>query len=298
MQMLRTPEERFSELPGFPYEPKYLEPLEDYSGCRIHYVDEGPADAPVTWLCLHGEPTWSYLYRKMIPVFIAAGHRVVAPDFFGFGRSDKPVEDSDYSFEFHRDTLLAVVDQLDLRNIALVCQDWGGLLGLTLPMNAPERYAALVVMNTMLGTGDIALGEGFLGWRSYVKANPDLDAARLMKRSTTGLSDAELAAYNAPFPDASYKAGVRRFPELVPDNPDAPGAALSRKARTWWQNDWQGQSLMAIGMLDPVLGPPVMAELHSWIRNCPPPMEIAEGGHFVQECGEPIARTALETFQF
>ena len=165
-------------------------------------------------------------------------------------------------------------------------------------MNAPERYAALVVMNTMLGTGDIALGEGFLGWRSYVKANPDLDAARLMKRSTTGLSDAELAAYNAPFPDASYKAGVRRFPELVPDNPDAPGAALSRKARTWWQNDWQGQSLMAIGMLDPVLGPPVMAELHSWIRNCPPPMEIAEGGHFVQECGEPIARTALETFQF
>ena len=116
----------------------------------------------------------------------------------------------------------------------LVCQDWGGLIGLTLPMNAPERYSALVVMNTMLGTGDVALGEGFLGWRSYVKANPDLDAARLMKRSTSGLSDAELAAYNAPYPDASYKAGVKRFPQLVPDNPDAPGASLSREARTWW----------------------------------------------------------------
>lgn len=296
--MLRTPEDRFRDLPGFPYEPKYLEPLEDYPGCRIHYVDEGPVDAPATWLCLHGEPTWSYLYRKMIPVFLAAGHRVVAPDFFGFGRSDKPAEDSDYSFEFHRDTLLAVVDQLDLRNIVLVCQDWGGLIGLTLPMNAPERYSALVVMNTMLGTGDVALGEGFLGWRSYVKANPDLDAARLMKRSTSGLSDAELAAYNAPYPDASYKAGVKRFPQLVPDNPDAPGASLSREARTWWQNDWQGQSLMAIGMLDPVLGPPVMAELHNSIRNCPPPMEIAEGGHFVQECGEPIAKAALESFQF
>src|SRR6185436_5169000 len=161
--------------------------------------------------------TWSFLYRRMIPVFTGAGFRVVAPDLFGFGRSDKPSDDAAYTFDFHRNALRALIDELDLRNITLVCQDWGGLLGLTLPMAMPERFARLLVMNTGFGTGDTPLTEGFLAWRAFNNRSPDMDIAGLMKRSTAGLSDAEAAAYAAPYPDARYKSGVRRFPNLVPD---------------------------------------------------------------------------------
>jgi haloalkane dehalogenase len=290
--ILRTPDERFAGLPDWPYAPRHLERRD---GLRLHHVDEGPRDAPRTWLCLHGQPTWSYLYRRMIPVFTAAGHRVVAPDFPGFGRSDKPRDEAVYTFGFHRDALLGLVEALDLRNIVLVVQDWGGLIGLTLPMAAPGRYAALLVMNTTLGTGDAPLSKGFLDWRAFSNSRPDMDVAGLMRRACPHLTPAEAAAYAAPYPDASYKAGVRRFPNLVPDRPDAEGAALSRQARDFWRNQWNGRSLMAIGMTDPVLGPPVMRALHADIRNCPPPLEIAEAGHFVQEWGEPIARHAVAT---
>ena len=290
---LRTPEERFAGLPGWPFAPHYLAQPD---ALHLHYVDEGPRQAPRTFLCLHGQPTWGYLYRRMIPIFAAAGHRVVAPDFLGFGRSDKPMDDAIYTFDFHRRSLLDLIEALDLRNIVLVVQDWGGLIGLTLPMAAPQRYAGLLVMNTTLGTGDEPLGKGFLDWRAFSNRSPDMDIARLMQRSCPHLSEAEAQAYAAPFPNASYKAGVRRFPNLVPDRPDADGAALSRQARDFWRNDWRGKSLMAIGMTDPVLGPPVMRALHADIRACPPPLEIADAGHFVQEWGESIARAALRTF--
>lgn len=289
--VLRTPDERFADLPGWTHESCYFQRPD---GLRLHYVDEGPRQAARTWLCLHGQPTWSYLYRRMIPVFTAAGDRVVAPDFLGFGRSDKPVDEAAYTFGFHRDSLLSLIEALDLRNIILVVQDWGGLIGLTLPMAAPARYASLLVMNTTLGTGDQPLGDGFLAWRAFSNKNPDMDIAKLMQRACPHLSDAEAAAYAAPYPDTTYKAGVRRFPNLVPDRPDAGGAALSREARDFWRTRWTGKSLMAIGMKDPVLGPPVMRALHGVIRNCPPPMEIAEGGHFLQEWGEEIARNAVK----
>jgi haloalkane dehalogenase/tRNA(adenine34) deaminase len=230
----------------------------------------------------------------MIPVFASAGDRVVAPDFLGFGRSDKPADEATYTFEFHRSALLDLIAELDLGNIVLVVQDWGGLIGLTLPMAAPERFVSLLVMNTLLGTGDQPLGEGFLAWRDFSNRNPDMDIARLMRRACPQLTPEEAASYAAPFPDVSHKAGVRRFPNLVPDGPDAPGAALSRDARTFWRERWSGRSLMAIGMKDPVLGPPVMRALHADIRHCPLPLEIADGGHFLQEWGEPIARAAVE----
>ncbi|MBL8520178.1 MAG: alpha/beta fold hydrolase [Betaproteobacteria bacterium] len=293
MDTLRTPDSRFDNLPGYDFAPHYCEDLPSTPGLRVHYLDEGPRDAEVTWLCLHGQPTWSYLYRRMIPVFVAAGQRVVAPDFLGFGRSDKPLHEAAYSFDFHRQMLIELVDRLALERIRLVCQDWGGLIGLTLPMAAPQRYAGLLVMNTALGTGDLPLGDGFLAWRAYARSQPDLDIAALMKRSTPHLSIAEAQAYAAPFPDVRYKAGVRRFPELVPDHPEAGGAAISRAARDWWRASWSGPSLMAIGMQDPVLGPPAMRYLHQQIRHCPPPLELAEAGHFVQEWGEPVARAAL-----
>ncbi len=293
---LRTPDERFAALPGYAFAPHYADDLAGYAPLRMHYLDEGPRDAPVA-LCLHGQPTWSYLYRKMIPGFLAAGMRVVAPDLFGFGRSDKPLQDSVYTFDFHRGALMALIERLALKDMTLVCQDWGGLLGLTIPMDMADRFARLIVMNTSLGTGDVPLGEGFLAWRAFNNRSPDMAVGALMKRGVAGLSDEEAAAYDAPFPDARYKAGVRRFPNLVPDSPDAPGAALSRRARDFWTKEWSGQSFMAIGMKDPVLGPPVMNALRKTIRNCPPPLELADAGHFTQEAGAVIVEKAMAAFR-
>jgi haloalkane dehalogenase len=288
---LRTPAGRFVGLPGFAYAPHTV----DHEGYTVSYVDEGPRDASVVALCLHGNPTWSYLYRHMLPVFTAAGVRVVAPDLIGFGRSDKPAAQTTHSFDFHRNMLLAFVRQLDLSNVLLVCQDWGGLLGLTLPMAMPERFTRLLVMNTTLATG--TLSEGFLQWRAYSNKTPDLPVGALLRRGKPSMSEAEAAAYDAPFPDASYKAALRAFPNLVPASADAPGAAISQEAAQFWRTQWSGESFMAVGMQDPVLGPAVMQSLQRLIRNCPQPHQVREGGHFVQEWGAPIAAAALAHFK-
>jgi haloalkane dehalogenase len=292
MSVLRTPDERFAALPGYAFAPRYFEGA---GGRRMHYLDEGAKNAPVA-LCLHGQPTWSYLYRKMVPAFVAAGLRVIAPDFFGFGRSDKPENEATYTFDFHRGSIIALIDALDLKRTTLVCQDWGGLIGLTIPMDMAHRFERLIVMNTALGTGDTPLGEGFLAWRAFSNSKPDMDIAALMKRAVPALSEAEANAYAAPFPDTRYKAGVRRFPNLVPDRPDAEGAALSRRARDFWAKNWTGKSFMAIGMKDPVLGPPAMRALHPNIRNCPAPLELTEAGHFTQETGAVIVEAAMASF--
>ncbi len=289
IEALRTPDERFENLPGYDFKPHYLEHA---NGLRMHYLDEGRHGGK-TFLCLHGQPTWSYLYRQMIPLLVQAGHRVVAPDLFGFGKSDKPREDAVYTFDFHRDSLIALIRALNLQNTVLVCQDWGGLLGLTIPHKMPERFSGLLVMNTSLATGDAPLTQGFLDWRAWNNKNPDMAVGKLMQRSCPQLSPAEAAAYDAPYPDLHYKGGVRRFPNLVPDNPDAPGTETSRKARDFWRNDWQGKSAMVIGMADPVLGAPVMQALHKQIRNCPAAIEVAEAGHFVQEWAPLFTTQAL-----
>lgn len=288
-ECLRTPEDRFAALPDYPWHPNYAM----IGGLRMHYLDEG--GGPDVFLCLHGQPSWSYLYRKMVPIFATAG-RVIAPDLIGMGRSDKPIEDQVYSFDFHRQSLIEFIEQLDLSRITLVCQDWGGLLGLTLPLAFPERFARLIVMNTALATGDRPLGPGFEAWRAFNRSQPDLDVAALMKRATPTLTDAEADAYAAPFPDAHYKAAVRTFPDLVPARPDDGGAAISRTARRWWRKEWSGQSFMAIGAQDPVLTPAAMEALRQDIRGCPEPMILPEAGHFVQEWGEPVARAALLAF--
>ncbi|HYL91236.1 MAG TPA: haloalkane dehalogenase [Burkholderiales bacterium] len=265
-------------LPGFDFAPRYA----TWRGWRIHYVDEGQGER--TFLCLHGEPTWSYLYRRMIPRFPG---RVVAPDFVGFGRSDKPEDEALYTFDFHRRFLLDFIEQRGLQHITLVVQDWGGLLGLTLPMEVPQ-IESLFVMNTTLATGDVPLSEGFLAWRAYVAKNPDLACGKLMSRACPHLSEAEAAAYDAPYPNAASKAGVRRFPQLVPERPDDPGAAISRSARGWLSTAWKGETFMAVGAKDPVLGPPVMNLLRSSIRGCPEPVVIENGGHFLQEWGDEV----------
>jgi pimeloyl-ACP methyl ester carboxylesterase len=222
---------------------------------------------------------------------------VVAPDLFGFGRSDKPVDDTVYGFHFHRRMLLALVERLDLKDITLVVQDWGGLIGLTLPVDEGfrGRLSRLIVMNTTLATGTPP-SEGFLAWRAYAKANPDMAVGALIGRGCPHLSEAECAAYDAPFPDIRYKAGVRAFPERVMTDPGMEGIAESVAAKAFWSQDFDGKVFMAIGGADMVLGPPVMEDLRRSLRNCPEPLVIPEAGHFVQEWGGPVAEAALRSF--
>jgi tRNA(adenine34) deaminase len=293
---VRTPDERFRNVPDYPWPGHHVSDLPALAGLRMHYLDEGPRDAATIWLCLHGNPSWSYSWRRMIPVFLAAGDRVVAPDLVGFGKSDKPKRESAHRFEWHRQVLLEFVERLDLRGIVLVVQDWGGLLGLTLPMEDPERYRGLLVMNTTLGTGDAPLSPGFVAWREMCAKNPEFGVGRLLARGNPHLSPEECAAYDAPFPDRGHRAALRAFPAMVPEQPDADGAAVSRQARAFLSQHWQGRTMMAIGAQDPVLGVPVMQALRAHIRGCPDPMVLPHAGHFVQEHGEAIAREAVGYF--
>jgi tRNA(adenine34) deaminase len=303
--VLRTPDAAFASLPGYDWPAHYMSDLPSLQGLRLHYLDIGPSgntpNTPtsiqqITYLCLHGNPAWSYLYRKMIPVLVASGARVVAPDMVGFGKSDKPKKDSFHSFTWHRQCLLDLVERLDLQNIVLVVQDWGGILGLTLPIAAPQRYQGLVVMNTTLATGTVPMTEGFKAWREMCKSKPDFDIARLFARGDSAMTTAECAAYMAPYPDAGHRAAIRAFPPMVPEFADSDGAAVSRAALEFWQTQWTGQTLMAIGQRDPVLGEAVMLNLQKNIRGCPQPMWLPDAGHFVQEHGVSIAQRAVQLF--
>ena len=294
---LRTPDEAFTDLPDYPWQPHYVNDLPSIAGLRMHYLDEGNTDAPLTWLCLHGNPAWSFLYRKMIPVWLATGHRVVAPDLIGFGKSDKPKKDSFHQFATHRQSLLDLIERLDLQRVVLVVQDWGGILGLTFPMVAPERYQGLLVMNTTLATGEHPLSDGFLAWRDWCQSQPLFDVGKLFGRGNRSMTAAETAAYNAPFPDKGFRAALRAFPPMVPEFTDSPGAPISRQALAFWRDDWQGQTFMAIGQQDPVLGEPVMRALQNQIKGCSEPMVLPDAGHFVQEQGRAIAEAAVRHFK-
>ncbi|MEM6957940.1 MAG: haloalkane dehalogenase [Myxococcota bacterium] len=296
MKAIRTPDERFEGLPGYSFEPHYVHDLPGYHGLRGHYVDEGPRDAKEVFLCLHGEPTWSYLYRKMIPVFVDRGVRVIAPDWLGFGRSDKPVDPAAYTFHFHRDYMLELIRHLELQNITLVCQDWGGILGLTLPMSMPERFERLLIMNTALMLEKVE-SPVFASWKQGITGPEDVALERVMKKYAPVLSDEEALAYAAPYPSRASKAAVYRFPEMVGPTDDAEGIAVSQRAHAFWSERWQGETFMAVGIKDDMLGPATMSWMRTVIRNCPAPLEVPEGGHFVQEHGETIARHALDAFR-
>ena len=287
---LRTPACAFENLPDYAFKPHYVSSLPSLGGWRMHYLDEGPRDAAVTWLLLHGNPTWSYVWRHWVPHLVAQGHRVVAPDLIGFGKSDKPKKDQAHHFDFHRRVLLELINQLDLRNIQLAVQDWGGLLGLTLPMAAPTRFSGLLAMNTALATGDKPMGQGFEAWRQFCADKPNFSVAGLMQRACAHLSAEEAQAYSAPFPDAGHRAALRRFPEMVMGSVHAEGAQTSREALHFWQHQWAGRAAMAIGAADPVLGTPSMLALHANIRHCGQAVTVEQGGHFLQEWAHPKAQ--------
>jgi len=305
---LRPPDDWFEDIPDYPWAAHYVSDLPSLNGLRLHYLDEGLLEIPsqvqdasnrqqLTYLCLHGNPAWSYLYRKMIPTFTAHGHRVVAPDLIGFGKSDKLKKATQHNFDFHRQVLLDFIEHLDLKRIVLVVQDWGGILGLTLPMDMPHRFAGLLVMNTALATGTHPLSKGFLSWREWCQANPDFDVAKLFARGNKHMSDAETQAYNSPFKDRGHRAALHAFPPMVPEFENSPGAEISRQALHFWREQWQGQTMMAIGLQDPVLGEPVMRELQQNIKGCPSPLLLSQAGHFVQEHGQSIAESAVQYFK-
>jgi haloalkane dehalogenase len=292
METLRTPDERFANLPGYPFAPHYVTVGD---GLRMHYVDEGPrAAAPV--LMLHGEPSWSYLYRKMIPPIAAAGQRAIAPDLVGFGRSDKPVRREDYTYQRHVDWMRALVETLDLRRITLVCQDWGGLIGLRLVAEHPDRFARVVAANTFLPTGDRPAGPAFLAWRKYSQETPEFHVGGIVRGGcATELSPAIEAAYDAPHPDDRFKAGARQFPLLVPITPDDPAAAVNRKA---WEalRRFDKPFLTAFSDKDPITrgGDSLLQEAIPGAKG-QPHTTIAGGGHFLQEdCGEALARVVID----
>ena len=287
MKILRTPDERFANLKDYAFAPNYVEVGD---GLRMHYVDEGPRDAdPV--LMLHGEPSWSYLYRHMIPACVAAGHRVIAPDLIGFGKSDKPADVADYSYQSHMDWITEFIVKLDLRNITLVCQDWGSLLGLRLAAEQESRFARIVVGNGMLPTGETAQMKGakaiapfaFLAWRTFARFSPWFPIGRIVNAGAFNKLDAaEIAAYDAPFPDSSYMAGARAFPRLVPITPNDPAGPANKAA---WKvlERWEKPFLTTFSN-----GDPITRGFDKYMQGRIPgakgmPHRVLRGGHFLQE---------------
>lgn len=299
MDVLRTPDDRFDGLPNFPFAPQYQAvPRGDGTGdLRVHYLDEGPADAAETVLLMHGEPSWSFLYRHMIPVLTGAGHRIVAPDLVGFGRSDKPAARTDYTFARHVEWMTAWLTSVDLNDVTLVCQDWGGLIGLRLVAAMPERFRRVVVANTFLPTGDSSPGDAFLAWQKFSQEVETFPTGAIINGGcVTDLSPEVMAGYDAPFPDESYKEGARQFPLLVPTSPDDPEATPNRAAWKVLEN-FSRPFLTAFSDADPVtVGADEAFRTRVAGTKGQPHTTIAGGGHFLQEDRGPALAAVVNDF--
>lgn len=290
--ILRTPEERFENLPDYPFAPNYTE----FGEARIHFVDEGKKDSDETVLMLHGEPSWSFLYRKMIPIVVNAGHRVIAPDLIGFGKSDKFTDAEKYTYLMHVESISALIENLDLQNVTLVCQDWGGLIGLRVAAEMSERFSRIVAANTFLPTGDEKIPKAFKLWLAMSQATPFFPVGKFVKMGCkTKLSREIIAAYDAPFPDKTYKIAARVFPTLVPITPDNPASEANRKAWEIWRK-WEKPFLTAFSDGDPITRgadeilqkeiPGARSQNHTTIKDA---------GHFLQEDkGEELANIVVD----
>jgi haloalkane dehalogenase len=281
-EALRTPDTRFEGLPGYPFTPRYVE----IDGLRVHRVDEGEGPPVVLF---HGEPTWSFLYRKMIPPLVAAGYRCIAPDYPGFGRSDKPTDPDFYTYDRHVAIMRALLEELDLRGATAVVQDWGGPVGLRCAVEMQDRFDRIVVMNTGLFTGQVP-SEGFMKWRRFMEKNPDLPIGFVMARSAvTQWPPEAIAGYEAPFPDVAYKVGAHRFPLIVPLTAESPGAvAMQAVARAL--REWTRPALVLFATDDPIFSPAVGEAMAKLIPGAGELQLVEQAGHFLQEDqGEAVA---------
>ena len=288
---LRTPEERFQQLPDFAYKPHYTE----LGGLRIAHIDEGPRDGPVV-LLMHGEPAWSFLYRKMIPILVAAGMRVLVPDQVGFGRSDKPTQRSDYTYENHVQWMSAWLESVDAKDITLFCQDWGSLIGLRMVAEMPDRFARIALSNGGLPTGKEKIPSAFHIWRAFAMYSPWFPIGKIVRTGCAqGLNDLEVAAYDAPYPNSRYKVGARVFPTLVPIHPNDPAGPANERA---WElfKAWHKPFITLFSTRDPVTKGGQVA----WQRKVPGASgqnhtQIRGAGHFVQEDkGQELARALIQ----
>jgi haloalkane dehalogenase len=298
MDSLRTPDECFANLPGFPFAPNYVEIDDGVGGrLRVHYLDEGPSDGEIIVL-MHGEPSWCFLYRTMIPVLADAGLRCIAPDLVGFGRSDKPIQRSDYTYQQHVDWMRSVlIDALDVSGATLVGQDWGGLIGLRLACEHEDRFARIVAANTFLPTGDRHPGEAFLAWQKFSQETPEFPVGRIVNGGcTTELTEPVIAAYDAPFPTEDHKAGARQFPMLVPVDPSDPAAPANRRA---WEvlHRWDKPFLTAFSDQDPITrGADAVFRAEVPGAASQPHTTIEGGGHFLQEDRGPELAAVVASF--
>jgi haloalkane dehalogenase len=287
VDVFRTPDERFQDLPGYNFEPNWF----DTDGLRLHYVDEGDG-SPV--VCFHGEPTWAYLYRRMLPPLVAAGHRVICPDYAGFGRSDKPTERAWYTYDRHVELVSALLDGLELGGVTAVVQDWGGPIGLRWAVEHADRVTRLVILNTGLFTGRVS--KGFMAWREFAAKNPDLPVGFVIQGATAGELPSEVvAAYEAPFPTPESKAGAAQFPLIVPTSDDEPGAAEMR-AVAYELSKWDKPALVAFSDQDPVFPYPRAGEAFTGlIPGASEQVRIEGAAHFLQEDrGERIAEEIIQ----
>ncbi|MEC9274668.1 MAG: haloalkane dehalogenase [Candidatus Neomarinimicrobiota bacterium] len=279
MRILRTPDERFANLLDYPFKSNYIQ----HENIRIHYVDEGESNEEVV-LLIHGEPSWSYLYRKMIPIIAESGYRVIVPDLVGFGMSDKPINQEDYTYEKHVEWITSFIENLDLMHITLFCQDWGGLIGLRIASEQEYRFKRIIASNTSLPTGDYRVPEAFVNWQNYSQSTPVFNVGKIIKSScVNGISQEVQQAYDAPFPDEDYKAGARRFPMLVPTKPDDPSSEPNREA---WEKlkHWEKPFLTAFSDSDPITtgGDRLFQKLIPGCKGMPH-KTIVGAGHFLQE---------------
>ncbi|MEM6337708.1 MAG: haloalkane dehalogenase [Bacteroidota bacterium] len=288
MPIFRTPDERFANLPDYPFEPNYVHIDHRGEELRVHYLDEGPADAPPI-VCLHGEPTWSFLYRKMIPI-LAEKHRVIVPDFIGFGKSDKFTKQGDYTLGLHTGLVRTLFDRLGLQGVTLVVQDWGGLIGLKVATEIPERMGRLVVMNTFLPTGEEKKSPAFAAWRTFAKRSPVFPISTIVaKGCATDLPKAVTAGYDAPFPNRASKAGARAWPAMVPMAPTDPVAQPMRDARAGLA-EWTKPVRLIYAPGDPILGR-TYRFFQKLFPHAGEPVFIDNASHFLQEDqGETVAR--------
>ena len=291
-EFIQTPEHYFHNIDNYPYTPNYINDIPETGGGRLHYVDVGQ-DINGVALCLHGNNTWGYCYRKMIQPLVEHGYRVIVPDMIGFGRSDKPVYQSWHSYQQHRSIMMSFIQKLNLQNIMLVCHDWGGIIGLTIPPDMPDRFNKLVITNTMLYTGDRMCND----WYNWLQRSnkEDIDIPKFIQQRSIVSINEDLSAYAAPFPTSMYRAATRAFPNFIPDVDHVPGFDVGTRAIDFYKNTWNGQCFVAIGSKDHVMASTTLALAHT-IKNCMNPMIIEEAGHFINEWGDQIIKKALLSF--